>query len=465
MTNRIQLLVDDEGNRAALRSLLEQRYAVVVDDEGDLRDVDLHVVDDRTLPTYRDRLLEHSHAVHPTFAPTLLVRREDTRIDVDLSLPDADGGPAIVDDVVEAPVDKASLFRRLENLLVRRNQSIALARRYEESETRFEGLFQAIPDPAFVLDAERAITEVNDAFLDATGLTYAAVVDRRPDDLPVFDDDAVARLHDRLDATGSDGDGTSAAETLTYRDADGDTRHAELRVRNDTVAGEPTAVVVMHDVTAIHETNRQLEEFASIVTHDLRNPLQVAKARLPMVEPAVDEDAPAADHLDVIDGSLDRIDSLVDGVRSLVRETDVEERRPVAFRDVVERAWRTVETDDDAPVLDVDGEPTVEADPARLQQLLENLFRNAHDHGGDDVTVRVGLDDGGFYVADDGPGIPPEERADVLETGYTTSNDGTGLGLKIVSEIADAHGWDLTIAESAAGGARFEIGGVDVTDS
>ena len=98
-----------------------------------------------------------------------------------------------------------------------------------------------------------------------------------------------------------------------------------------------------------------------------------------------------------------------------------------------------------------------------MAQALENLFRNAIEHGGESVTVTIGVldDKRGFYVADDGPGIPEAEREDVFDSGYTTSNDGTGFGLAIVSRICAAHGWDITATESESGGARIEITGVE----
>ena len=82
--------------------------------------------------------------------------------------------------------------------------------------------------------------------------------------------------------------------------------------------------------------------------------------------------------------------------------------------------------------------------------------------GGPEITITVGAleDGGGFYVADDGPGIPAAKRDDVLSFGYSTADGGTGFGLAIVSEIAEAHGWDLEVTESSAGGARFVIAGV-----
>ena len=122
-------------------------------------------------------------------------------------------------------------------------------------------------------------------------------------------------------------------------------------------------------------------------------------------------------------------------------------------------SWQQGSTGDATLVTETDRR--VLADDSRLQELFENLFRNAVAHGSD-VTVTVGDLDGGFSVADDGPGIPPEDRERVFDHGYSTRGRGTGFGLSIVQEIADAHGWEVAVTESDDGGARFEVTGVDV---
>jgi len=114
--------------------------------------------------------------------------------------------------------------------------------------------------------------------------------------------------------------------------------------------------------------------------------------------------------------------------------------------------------------LEIDTSRGVEADQSRLRQLLENLCHNAVEHGGEDVTVSVGTVDDGFYVADTGPGIPESDRKKVFESGYSTGEDGTGFGLRIVEEVVDAHGWDIRVTDSDQGGARFEITGVAEVD-
>ncbi|RDI70289.1 hybrid sensor histidine kinase/response regulator [Halopelagius longus] len=227
----------------------------------------------------------------------------------------------------------------------------------------------------------------------------------------------------------------------------------------------------------LRRQNERLEEFASVVSHDLRNPMNVADG---FVELARETGNVA--HLDRASSALDRMDVLVSDVLELARQgRTVGDTSPVDLTQVVERSWRAVDTGD--AVLSVsDSLGVVSADEGRLAQAIENLFRNSVEHGstssrpkdgdsvehgstdsgpeyGADLTVSVGPLDGdpGFYVADDGSGIPEEKRDRVFEHGHTTSEGGSGFGLSIVESIVEAHGWNIRAAESAAGGARFEI--------
>lgn len=206
-----------------------------------------------------------------------------------------------------------------------------------------------------------------------------------------------------------------------------------------------------------HERDR-LEEFASLVSHDLRNPLNVAAGHLEMARE--DADSP---ELETVANAIERMELLVEDMLTLARQGDsVDETEPVEIAALFEDCWTTVDTAN--ATLTVHDDVTVLADRSRLTQLFENLIRNGVEHGGTNAHIVVGaLPDGdGFYVADDGPGIETERRDEVFEAGVTTDPDGTGFGLKIVSEIAGAHGWSVDIAESDTGGARFEFRGVDV---
>jgi len=206
----------------------------------------------------------------------------------------------------------------------------------------------------------------------------------------------------------------------------------------------------------LERQNERLGEFASMVSHDLRNPLSIAKGNLGFAREEHD-----SEELRRIEGALERMEDLIEDVLALAREGDVDELQSVGLVEVVQAVWESVGADTASLAVEEDL-GTVRADERRLRQLFENLLRNAVEHGGENVTVRVGTTEAGdgFYVADDGPGIPADEREAVFESGYSTSHDGTGFGLTIVATIADAHGWSVSVTESEAGGARFDVAGI-----
>lgn len=210
-------------------------------------------------------------------------------------------------------------------------------------------------------------------------------------------------------------------------------------------------------------TERQkelLEEFASIVSHDLRNPLTIAKGRLELAQDEVD-----SPHLDSVDNALDRMEAIIEETLLLARQGQaVGETQPVDLDSLINECWTNVDTQN--AELVTEALPTIEADADRLRHVFENLFRNAIEHGGEDVTVRVGplSDEPGFFIEDDGPGISPDEVDSVFEPEYTTADQGSGFGLGIVDRIVKAHGWEIRVKNGDEGGARFEITDVSIAE-
>jgi len=199
----------------------------------------------------------------------------------------------------------------------------------------------------------------------------------------------------------------------------------------------------------LQRENERLERFASTVSHDLRNPLQVAEGTLSQLHDFNEE-------IDRMRQAHERMEEVIEGVLTLTRQGNrVEDPDPVDLGSLARTCWDHVSSGGTELVLE-DEDLVVSGDDTRLKHLFENLFRNAVTHG-QASTVRVGALDGGFYVADDGVGIPEDERDGVFDNGYTTSDDGTGLGLTIVEEIARAHDWEVSVTESESGGARFEF--------
>ncbi|CAI50794.1 receiver/sensor box histidine kinase (plasmid) [Natronomonas pharaonis DSM 2160] len=247
----------------------------------------------------------------------------------------------------------------------------------------------------------------------------------------------------------------------TYRilTKSGDTRWVWERGRRvqDPVSGDPKLEGFITDITDQKERERQLQqqkqqldEFASVVSHDLQNPLSVAQGRLELMRTEYD-----SEHIASLDRALTRMETLIDDLLTLAREgTRVQETGAVDLAELFEQCWQSVSTA--GATLHTQLDRTVHADRNRLAQVLENLYRNAVEHGGSDVQVTAGELDDGFYIEDDGAGIPVAERENIFESGHST-NGGTGLGLTIVRQIVEAHGWEISVTDGTDGGARFEI--------
>jgi len=251
-----------------------------------------------------------------------------------------------------------------------------------------------------------------------------------------------------------------------------------LQWMNGTPLGEPAFVVIgastvgtaaglllgvsrirqRRAMESIDQQREQLESFASTVSHDLRNPLNVALAKLDEVSNEIDH--PQLAHSI---STLQRMDEILAGTLELARQGSiVRDPEPVSLPAVIEEAWADTATGR-ASLSMGESLGTVAGDEARLYQLFENLFQNAVEHAGSSVTVRVDTFEGGIFIEDNGPGIPEGIQDRVLERGFSARPDGSGLGLSIVQAIAMAHGWDVRVMNSENDGTRIELRGTELS--
>jgi len=357
--------------------------------------------------------------------------------------------------------------------------------RHRRTLIRQEAFLQNSPDLFFVLDADGVVTYQSHSSADILGYEVPDLREDRPIEYIHPDDrERVEADFERLLSEPCE----PVTSEYRFRTPAGEYRWYENRAVNRLDDPDVEGILVVNrDVTERKRRERELErrndrlaEFTSIVSHDLRNPLQVARGRLELVrEPGEDEE------LDAIADAHGRMERLIDDLLTLARDGDaIAETEAVPLAELVEECWGTVDTCEATLVVDTDR--VVAADRSRLRQLFENLFRNAVEHAtgtapGEHVTVTVGdLGDEegtGFFVTDDGPGIPEERRECVFDAAYSTGT-GNGLGLRIVEQVARAHGWTASVTESEKGdvsdeqsesatsgssaspGARFEFTGV-----
>lgn len=210
-------------------------------------------------------------------------------------------------------------------------------------------------------------------------------------------------------------------------------------------------LIESRDETVTTKNNR-LEEFTSIVSHDLRNPLNIAQGRLELAQNEVTNE-----HLEVVADAHSRMLNLIEDLLTLAKYGEtVIETEAVDLNQIAQLTWDDTGNADVELIVE-DSVSEFEADPTQLRQLLANLFQNAIQHGGDVSKITIGQLPDGFFVEDDGHGISAEEQGVVFQAGYSTSPDGTGFGLRIVELVIEAHNWDVSLTNGSDGGARFEI--------
>ena len=308
-------------------------------------------------------------------------------------------------------------------------------------------------------DETGQIQYANEQYADLLGTTRTELIGRHICDVnPEFDRDRFAGYWDSYDL----GE-TRVHETTHERFDTGERIPTETTTTQVRIDDTPYHIGIISDITETKANERQLrrevdrlDKFASIVSHDLRNPLNVAQGHLELIADESD-----SDHIRPVRDSLRRMNEIITDTLTLARQGRiVDETEPVSIRRAAEESWQNTETE--GADLDVVDDVTVHADPHRLQSVLENLFRNSIEHAGD-VSVRVGAaGNSGFYVEDDGPGIAETDRESIFEAGYSTTDESSGFGLTIVQDIAAAHGWEVAVTDAERGGARFEFTGVEL---
>jgi len=341
------------------------------------------------------------------------------------------------------------------------------------AEKRFQALIENVSDVVTVVDEDGIIRY-------ASPSTYT-VLGYRPED----------RLGESLFETIDDADRSSAVERFNalcegpqtetrfeyrVRHRDGSRLVLEgiaVDLRDTSLIGN--IVLYSRDVTErndrereLERTNRRLEEFAGVVSHDLQTPLARAQTYVQFAE-----SSPSQADFQAIQRAHLRMEHMITNLLTMAQAgATLTDPSPVEIESVALEAWEVTQTRDTTLECNLDDGWTVMGDREQLLHLFENLFQNSVEHGprrnrtegaDTDSQLRVRVShrcddpDQGFIIEDNGVGIPTEQRQFVFERGHTTSQDGTGFGLSIVRDVIEAHGWHIDLREGIDGGTGFEI--------
>jgi PAS domain S-box-containing protein len=333
------------------------------------------------------------------------------------------------------------------------------------SPVAYRELVESLNSAVFVVDTDDTIIEANDAGRQLLG--DETIVGQSVDDAL----DTSPELLEKYRGLNDDAEETQAV--IEQSDRFFDVQLTPLYDSRDALVGR---VFLVHEITEqkerereLERRNQQLDQFAAVLSHDLRNPLNVASGRLALARERNDPE-----EFDRVEAAHDRMSSLIDEVLAFARDEKTTDRVELQLSALAKAAWGHVDTG--AATLRIAGDREITGDRDQLLQLFENVFRNSVEHGstgsrpgaddsvehgGAGVTIRVDATPDGFTISDDGPGVPPEEREEVFTHGVTSSESGTGLGLAIVQHVVESHGWDVEMTESRSGGAKLVISGLE----
>jgi PAS domain S-box-containing protein len=335
--------------------------------------------------------------------------------------------------------------------------------REEESRARYESVVEHATDGVYELDLDGRIQYANSAL--------ALVLGRRLSDLHDV------RIHDVLRPVE---DGGSIEMLL----ADSGTRRVDLVIeRPDGVRREIAVFTfarsqdnevvgfqgIVRDVSAESEIEDQKNEFLSLITHDLRQPLTVVLGLGATLEGyagelPVERLARMGTSIRLQAERMARLADDLDAVSRIEAQALMVNLRPVNLQRATEAALAAVHEDDvERVTIDIATDLEVQVDQRRFEQVVANLVENALTHGEGPVAVVAassGADTVELRVDDHGRGVDPELRPTLFNRVRTRGRDGSrggGLGLVLVRGLVEAMGGRVWYADRDGGGASFRL--------
>ena len=234
------------------------------------------------------------------------------------------------------------------------------------------------------------------------------------------------------------------------------------------------AVLVLHDITDLRRADQVRRDFVANVSHELRTPLTAIRGYIEALVDELPDPAQTRHFLEIVARHSGRMERLVTDLLRLARLDAKQEVLDVAPCEVQQIVGAVVA--DLSQAIEAKGQRItvavapdagmIDADPAKLHDILRNLVENAVNYSPEGAHVRVdaarrdGLID--IVVSDSGPGIPPTDLTRVFERFYRVNKarsrpGGTGLGLAIVRHLVELHGGTVTAENRPEGGARFTV--------
>lgn len=344
-----------------------------------------------------------------------------------------------------------------------------LVNHLREQRRQLRAVLQSITDILIVLDPQRHIVMLNDSALPLLGVkSQGEAIGQLLDDFVMVDD-----VFNPIIEMFTSGLGDTQRWTFETRS---ERRQSDYQVRISLWDADEELlgyVVVMNNVTTLHDLSRFKDEMLRVASHDLRSPLALVAGYADMVAmDTPDKESPVLGYVKTIKEQVEKMSSLVDDLLRVERirsnPLELHEKTDVAalvkvvlvnLRPMAASKKQRLEHD-----MQLEGVPRIVTDPVLIRQAMENLISNAikYTQEGGIIKVLAYYDEHRFYfvVEDNGMGIPEEHQPYVFESFYRVNRGkhvekGSGLGLALVKNVIARHEGEVWLKSEVGTGSRF----------
>jgi two-component system, OmpR family, phosphate regulon sensor histidine kinase PhoR len=346
-----------------------------------------------------------------------------------------------------------------------------------DSKSRLRLMVNRLLDGVMTTDADKNIVLANPAFLNMVGCSEAHA--RGKAVAEVVSDAAIVKLIDEALAMPDDTIGQTSCEVTLQGGEEGNERIVSVncspfRSRTGQILGTTT---VLHDITAVKEMDRMKSDFVSMVSHEIRSPMNSLLAQIKIILDGLAGEVTPKQR-EILERASGKVNNLVELVSELLDLARIEagmvgrQMEDLLLSEMLEEQVSFhkagAQQKNITITLQIEEElPAITADKQGIEEVLTNLITNAVKYSppGGSILLQAGVD-GDFVsirVCDTGYGIPEEDLAEIFTRFYrvkdknTRTIHGTGLGLAIVKSIVDAHHGSIRVESKLEQGTTFTV--------
>lgn len=357
----------------------------------------------------------------------------------------------------------------------------SMTQAFRRQQKQFKAVCDSAHDPIVLIDARGDLIYANPATEQTFGFNADELIGQSYRLL--FQSSSIGRDVRSLPAGSDVFQACAHSEQVCVR-RDGEEFQAEVSMSHWTEEGQPFSALVVRDVSErkekeilirqtvseLERSNRDLDDFANIASHDLRSPLRgIAHLAEWTIEDAGDRLPPSCtEHLQKLQDRIELMDCLLQDLLAYSRAGKVDDRLAmVDTSELVEEMKSLLDRPAEFQVQIEGALPTFETLRTPLETCLRNLISNAikhHDRLDGTVTISATLDSQfvHFVVADDGPGIAPTYHDRIFKIFHTlaakdSGNSGSGVGLAIIKKTVETYGGSIDVESTSGQGARFTL--------